>query len=177
MLIQKDFVIITNFEKKKQLTKALLDRAVTRVLEIKRSQSTMCTLPQPWEWFEIQPYVSDTHASRTMSMVRAGNAQLGNRYKNRYGYQYEHCPHCILNGITKKLKESHVILSCPSVEMERRKMRVTNYIIKLKSQGKTTNQEILRSYLGGDGANPEILLYKGKCRSKIIETWLCRNHE
>ena len=63
-------------------------RAVTRVLEIKRSQSTMCTLPQPWEWFEIQPYVSDTHASRTMSMVRAGNAQLGNRYKNRYGYQW-----------------------------------------------------------------------------------------
>ena len=77
--IQKDIGIITNFEKKKQLTKALVDRAVTRVLEIKRSQSTMCTLPRPWEWFKIQPYVSDTHASRTMSMVRAGNAQLGNR--------------------------------------------------------------------------------------------------
>ena len=112
-----------------------------------------------------------------MSMVRAGNAQLENRYKNRYGYQYDHCPHCILNGITKKLKESHVILSCPSVDMERRKMRVTNYIIKLKSHGKTTNQEILRSYLGGDGANTEILLHRGKCMSKIIETWICRNHE
>ena len=70
--IQKDIWIITNFEKKKQLTKALVDRAVTRVLE------TMCTLPQPWEWFKIQPYVSDTHASKTMSRVRAGNAQLAN---------------------------------------------------------------------------------------------------
>ena len=177
LMIQKDIGIITNFERKTQLSKALVDRAVTRVLAIKRSQSTMSTLPQPWKWFKIQPHISDTYASKTMSMVRAGNAQLGNRYKNRYGYQYKHCPHCILNGTTTKLKESHVILACPSVELERRKLRITNYIVKLKAQGKTTNQELLRSYLGGDGAEPEILIYRGKCMATIIEMWLYRNHE
>ena len=162
--IHKDIWIITNFEKKKQ------KHWWIGQLQGSWKLNALSLLCVPYHSHgNGSRYVSDTHASRT-SRVRAGNAQLGNRYKNQYGYQYEHCPNCILNGITKKLKESHVILSCPSVEMERRRMRVTNYIIKLKSQGKTTNQEILRSYLGGDGANPEILLHRGKCMSKIIES-------
>ena len=69
-----------------------------------------------------------------------------------------HCPYCILEGITVKQQETNVILTCQSVDEEGRKLHLTNYILKLKSQGKIINQTILRSYLGGGvyGAAPEI---------------------
>ena len=76
---------------------------------------TMATLPQPWNWFKLQPHVADSKASKTLSMVRGGNALLGNRYKNRYGARHVWCPLCKVKGVRVKLTESHVILSCPAV--------------------------------------------------------------
>ena len=84
-----------------------------------------------------------------------------------------HCPYCILEGITVKQQETNVILTCQSVDEEGRKLHLTKYILKLKSQGKIKNQTILRSYLGGGGVwgSPR---NRGKC---TIEAWLCKNHE
>ena len=37
----------------------------------------------PWNWFKLQPHKTDSTASKTLSLVRGGNAQLGNCYKSR----------------------------------------------------------------------------------------------
>ena len=54
----------------------MADRAVKFVISVLRTQPTMATLPQPWIWFKPQPHVTDSKASKTMSMVRGGNALL-----------------------------------------------------------------------------------------------------
>ena len=75
MNIQSDIGIIADFERKQLLVKAMSDRAVQYVIRVLRTHSSMDTLPQPWSWFKLQPYVMDSKASKTLSMVRGGNAQ------------------------------------------------------------------------------------------------------
>ena len=84
-------------------------------MNVKRQHSTLITTPQPWNWFKIENHVNDTKSSKILCQVRGGNAQLGNRYKNRYGFIYDVCPHCELLGLNIKLTESHVIFECPIV--------------------------------------------------------------
>ena len=88
MKIQKDIRLIMEYKRKHVLVKAMADRAVKFVISVLRTHPTMATLPQPWNWFKLQPHVADSKASKTMSMVWGGNAQLGNQYKNRYGARH-----------------------------------------------------------------------------------------
>ena len=75
--IHKDIWIITNFEKKKQ------KHWWIGQLQGSWKLNALSLLCVPYHSHgNGSRYVSDTHASRT-SRVRAGNAQLGNRYKNQ----------------------------------------------------------------------------------------------
>ena len=96
--IQKDIRVIMNYELKHVLVKVMADRAVKFVIKVLRTHQTMGILPQPWNWFKFQPHVTDSKASKTLSLVRGGNAQLGNRYKNRYGTRPIRCPLCYRQG-------------------------------------------------------------------------------
>ena len=77
--IQKDIGTISNYTSKKRLHKALVDRAVTHVLTVKREHSTLMAASQPSIWFKLQSHVNDSKASKALCRFRAGNTQLGNR--------------------------------------------------------------------------------------------------
>ena len=141
--------MIMEYERKHVLVKAMADRAVKFVISVLRTHPTMATLPQPWNWFKLQPHVADRKASKTLSMVHGGNAQMGNQYKNRYGARHIWCPLCRVKGVRVKLTESHVILSCPAICSLRLKFKITMFRTKGKLKGLHSNCEILQAYLGG----------------------------
>ena len=99
MKIEAQVGLIANYAKKTHLQAAIAQKAVAFVLSVKRQHSTLNTTPQPWHWFKMQEHVNDSKASKILCQVRRGNAQLGNRYKNRYGFKYEFCPHCETFGL------------------------------------------------------------------------------
>ena len=160
------------YERKHVLVKAMADRAVKYVIRVLRTHPTIATLPQPWNWFKLQPQVTDSKASKTLSLVRGGNAQLGNRYKNRYGARHVWCPLCTIRGVRVKLTESHVILLCPAVCLQRLKLKITMYRTKAKIKGIRSNCEILKAYFGGDGVGKTELLDRGRKMAVLLETWL-----
>ena len=79
------------------------------------------------------------------------NAQLGNRYKNGYGFNYEFCPHC----------ETYVIFERPIVASLRRELKLSNFMATYKAKEPLANFRILRKYLGGDGSNGKTLTERG----------------
>ena len=172
MKIQRDIGLIMEYDRKHVLVKAMADRAVKYVLSVLRTQPTMATLPQPWIWFKPQPHVTDSKASKTLNMVRGGNALLGNRYKNRYGARHVWCPLCKVMGVRVKLTESHVILSCPALCSLRLKLKITMFRTKAKLKGLRSNCEILKAYLGGDGSGKAELIDRGRKMAVILEAWL-----
>ena len=177
MKIEAQVGLIANYAKKTHLQAAITQRAVAFVLSVKRQHSTLNTTPQPWHWFKMQDHVNDSKASKILCQIRGGNAQLGNRYKNRYGFKYEFCPHCESFGLHIKLVESHVIFECPMVASLRRELKISNYMAVHKAKGPIANVKILRSYLGGDGSKGKSLMERGRKLGKIIETWLTAVHE
>ena len=177
MKIESQIGLIVNFKKKSHLQAALTNKAVAFVLNVKRQHSTLNTAPQPWNWFKMQDHVNDSKASKVLCQVRGGNAQLGNRYKNRYGFKYEFCPHCEIFGLHIKLTESHVIFECPAVATVRRELKISNYLAAQKTKGTRSNARILRNYLGQDGSKGKSLLERGKRLGKLIEKWLTATHE
>ena len=62
--IQKDICIIMNYKRKHVLVKAMADRAVKFVIGVLCTHPTMGALPQPWNWFKLQPHVTDSKASK-----------------------------------------------------------------------------------------------------------------
>ena len=73
-------------------------------------------------------------ASKILCQVRGGNSQLGNWYKNQYGFKYEFCPHCEIFRFHIKLTESHVIFECPAVSTVRWELNISNYLATQKAQ-------------------------------------------
>ena len=105
-------------------------------------------------------------------MVRGGNAQLRNHYKNRYGEEHVWCPFCLLNGTRVRLAESHVILACPMIARERCRLKITSYAAIARRKGWITNLSILKAYLGGDGASKMKLLDRGRKMAVLLDAWL-----
>jgi len=68
---------------------------------------------------KMQEHIKDSQASKMLCQVRGGNAQFGNRYKNRYEFKFEYCQHCETFGLHINLAESHVIIECPMVATPR----------------------------------------------------------
>ena len=64
------------------------------------SPVSMFAVSQTWDWFKLQGHVNDSLASKYLVRVRGGNTQLGNRYKNRYGFKYEWCPSWLSEVLT-----------------------------------------------------------------------------
>ena len=146
-------------------------------MNVKRQHSTLNTTPQPWTWFKLQPNVNDSKSSKIICQVRGGNALLGNRYKNRYGFKYDVCPHCESKGLNIKLTEQHVIFECPIVAKLRRDLYISNFMSESKANGPIANVRVLRAYLGGDGSSKQTLMIRGKKLNKMIESWLTAIHE
>ena len=163
-------VLIQNFTKKEHLKAAITHKAVAFVMGVKRQHSTLNTAPKPWKWFKIQDHVNDSKGSKYLCQVRGGNAQLGNWYKNRYGFKYKFCPHCKTYGLHLKLTETYVILECPIVASLRRELKLSNFMATYKAKGPLANFRILRKYLGGDGSNGKTLTERGWKLAKIIES-------
>ena len=80
---------------------------------------TLIHFLMPWNWFKLQPHKTDSTASKTLSLVRGGNAQLGNCYKNR------------LAGDTYVVRVK-LFLARPAVRMHRLKLMITRYNSKAK---------------------------------------------
>ena len=106
-----------------------------------------------------------------------GNAQLGNRYKNRYGFIYDVCPHCELLGLNIKLSESHVIFECPIAAKLRRDLYISKFISEFKAKGPIANVRVLRAYLGGDGSTGQTLMVRGRKLGKMTGTCITAVHE
>ena len=158
----------------KYKTKQLLQTAVTRnavayVIHFKRQHSTLITTPS----LGIGLNYKTVNDKKNVCQIRGGNAQLGNRYKNRYGFIYDVCPHCEWLGLNIKLSESHVIFECPIAARLRRDLYISKFISEFKAKGPIANVRVLRVYLGGDGSKGQTLMLRGK----MIESWLTAVHE
>ena len=139
--------------------------------------SSVVAASQPWKWFRLQGFVNDSRASRTLCRVRAGNAELGNRYKDRYGCTHVLCPWCLSKGVRARLVESHLILICPCVAAHRRDFGIADYHSSYVVHGKKPLWQILRAYLVGDGSDQVVLLERGRRMAVLLESWLERSHE
>ena len=131
------------------LKKAILEVAASDVLEAKQAHPSMSSMPQPVSWFRLQSHVNDSMESKTLNQIRAGNAQLGNRMKNRLGKQWKLCPWCGVCGRNYSLRESHVILLCGANRVERQVEGVAKYLEDKMRSGVSEPYLILREYLGG----------------------------
>ena len=85
--LQRQVGVILDIPCKLCLARKLRIAAAAFVMSIKSNHVSMSAMTQPWEWFRLQGNVNDSLASKYLCMVRGGNAQLGNRYKNRYGFK------------------------------------------------------------------------------------------
>ena len=110
--IQRDVGVIAEYASKKEVQKAILDRAVSFVLKDKRDHSSVVAASLRWKWFQLQGFVNDSRASKVLCRIQAGNAELGNRYKDRYRCSHVSCPWSLSMGIQAWLVESHVVLAC-----------------------------------------------------------------
>ena len=167
MRIQQDVGITKAYSTRKELNDPLRDWSVSHVMAIKSEHTTMAVVPQPKSWFKLQTHVTNSFASQTLCCVRAGNTLLGNRFKNRYGRRYNMCPHCRL----VRNKQAVHLFNCPIVS------RQSQYKLRALRRGPCTAQAILRSYLGGDGAEQMQLLECGRRMAIILEAWLVKIHE
>ena len=178
MRIQSGIGLIPSYQSRKALNAALRCRAIDHVMAVKAEHTTMSVVPQPRSWFKLQSHVTDSVASRTLCCVRAGNTLLGNRFKNRYGATYDVCPFCLeTHQVRTALRESHVLFKCPAVSRQRRSLGLTKFKRMAMRNGPCTAQSVLRSYLGGDGANKMDLLHRGKKMAVVLEAWLLKIHE
>ena len=98
------------------LARMLRVAAAALMMNVKSSHASMSEVVHPWEWFKLQGHVKDSLASKFLCMVRDGNAQLGNRYKNRYGFKYVGCPSFLSLRLNLKHGEAPVLFGCPAVE-------------------------------------------------------------
>ena len=87
------------------------------------------------------------------------------------------CPLCMLVRHKQVvLRESHVLFNCPIVSRQRRSLGLTQYKLRALRRGPCTAQAVLRSYVGGDGADKMQLLECGKRMAIILEAWLVKVH-
>ena len=175
--LQAEIGIIGDFASFKALDRSLKAYAVRRVMEVKESHTSMMSTPIPVQWFKVQGHVNDSIASKWLCLVRGGNAQLGNRYRNKYDKTYLTCPRCSSVGNEVKLNEAHVVLACTAVYGLRRDLGIYEYLVSANNNGYLSNQEVLRLYVGGDLATPGALMNRGRALNSIIQAWLTSIHE
>ena len=70
-----------------------------------------------------------------------------------------------------------MLFGCPVVDNERAALNISECKALAMGQGLLTYQEILVSYLGGDGATPAVLLERGRKMGVLLECWLTSVNE
>ena len=112
--------------------------------------------------------------SKTLNQIRAGNAQLGNRMKNRLGKQWKLCPWCSVRGRNISLRESHVIFMCGANIVERHVEGVDKYLEDKLRSGESELYLILREYLGQGGASNYTLMGRAMSLRRLVDAWFSR---
>ena len=159
---------------KKKLKDKIINAAVQFVLDQKRQHKSVDCMPQPSTWFKIQPHVTDSTMSKILNRTRAGNMELGNRTKNRWGLQWKQCPWCLDKGVQQRLSEVHVILLCPAVKDERQRLGIKEMCYGKWRNGTMEPHISLRGFLGQDGALPVELLKRARLVHQLVEMWFSR---
>ena len=131
-------------------------------------------MPQPSTWFKIQPHVTDSAMSKVLNRTRAGNMELGNITKNRWGLQWKQGPWCLDKGVQQRLSEVHVILLCPVVKDERLRLGIKEMCYGKWRNGAMEPQISLMGFLGQDGAHPAELLKRARLVHQLVEMWFSR---
>ena len=90
---------------------------------------------------------------------------------NRLGFQGKECPWCLNEGSRVRLSETHVILSCNAVRSVRAREKVQDYCQAKLGQGIRSWYQILRNYVGQDGADTGELQKRGAAIHNIVEAW------
>ena len=119
-----------------------------------QQKSSLDALPYPKKWWKCQFYVTESEYSANLSKIRGGNASLGNRDQSMANYgPSDSNGRILICQLCKssKLTEIHVIIECPHMVSERRKVvfhsgTLHEYIQNLLSQG-FSSQICLRDIL------------------------------
>ena len=159
---------------KKELKAKIINAAAQFVLDQKRQHKSVDCMPQPSTWFKIQPHVTDSAMSKVLNRTRAGNMELGNITKNRWGLQWKQCPWCLDKGVQQRLSEVHVILLCPVVKDERLRLGIKEMCYGKWRNGAMEPQISLMGFLGQDGAHPAELLKRARLVHQLVEMWFSR---
>ena len=80
-------------------------------------------------------------------------------------------------GVQVKLSEAHVVFKCPGVSAQRRSFDISEFLNNELGRGVDSIRSVLRAYLGGDGANKNVLLGRGRSLAVLVEAWLTACHE
>ena len=87
----------------------------------------------PLKCFKRQPYVFEHLHLDTIAQFRLSNAGLGNRSPRWAGFFYDRIKKCPL--CTSAVSEDHIILSCRSVENERKNLGITFFLNRCQDKG------------------------------------------
>ena len=155
------------------IKEAIKQYQVNTVRSLKGGFSSLAWMSEPVRWFTLQPHVNDSQESRTINRFRAADVGLGNRRPNSWGFQYTNCPLCEEDGNVFVLNELHVILCCPSVGFERWTRDIDKYIGECNVRGLYSPGEIMKDFLGGDGANNVTMMGRAKDLKCLLDAWLC----
>ena len=119
----------------------------------------------PLTRFKVQPYIFEHQHLDTMAQVRLSNAGLGNRFPRWAGFFYprQHdCPLCP----GSRLCETHVILSCSSIEAVRSDLGVSFYRNRCLEKGMGL-EAIMTNFVNGIDINGNPI-----GRSEIVDNGL-----
>jgi len=158
---------------KRQIKEAIKQYQVNTVRSLKAGFSSLTWMSEPVRWFTLQPHVNDSQESRTINRFRAADVGLGNRRPNSWGSQYTNCPLCEEDGNEFVLNELHVILCCPSIGFERWTRDIDKYIGECNVRGLYSPGEIMKGFLGGDGADNVTMMGRAKDLKCLLDAWLC----
>ena len=152
-----------------QLKRIMDNSHIASIQQVKSIHSSLQWAAEPEKWFRLNPCINDSKERAIVNRVKAGDAGLGNRRPNHLGLTYKMCPWCVSVGIQVKLDEQHVILECPGAGYARRMTGVMSYLdarSRVMCNGMT-----LREFLGGDGANTNTMMTRGKWLLSILNEW------
>ena len=121
--------------------------------------STLADLSLPYvsplSCFKRQPYVFEHPHMDTFAQFRLSNSGLGNRFPRWAGFFYPRTTQCPL--CTSALTEAHVILSCPSIETDRKNLGITFFRNRCQDKGwteETTFSALVNGLDSNGGALP-----------------------
>ena len=164
----RDFFAAT----KTQVKYIIKHQQIDAIRIMKGSHTSLAWMSEPIVWFTLQPHVNDSPESRTLNRFRAADVGLGNRRPNTWGFKYTNCPLCEEDGNEFKLNEAHVVVICPSVGFERWTRGIDQFIGECNSRNIHSHWEVLKEFLGGDGADKAIMMARAKDLSCLLEAWL-----